>query len=341
MNLISQDTFVSNNVFLLLNNEEYIKEANQNILLDYYLDVNYKDFNFVQIDAKNDDIKSLLSVINNYPVMSEYYVVYLRDFDISKITKDQQEIFKTAFLQISPSTIIIISTIFSDTPYIKNEKVKNFSKLLAKNNGLVINCCIPADEELSKFIKEEFKKQDITISFAQINMIINKTNRVLFVINSEIEKITYYLKSINLNKVTENIVSLLVTENSESKLYQLAGHIISKNFSKSIDCLDELLCSKIDPIVILATICNSYIELYRAKLITMYSVPINEAAKMLGYRYDFILKNAITNCKKIPLDKLGDIINLLSETDIKFKSQKIDTVIELETLIAKLIFDFV
>ena len=115
--------------------------------------------------------------------------------------------------------------------------------------------CIPTypdnNETLSKLTYSFFKKQNISISQQNINMIVEKCNGDRSNLKNELDKIKSY--STNRKKISSEEISKLINLSENYELSELIDNCLAKNRNKIINILNENNYNTEDGIIILRT----------------------------------------------------------------------------------------
>ncbi len=116
------------------------------------------------------------------------------------------------------------------------------------------NCiCMPfypdTDQTLSKLSYNFLREKNISISSANINLIVNKCGGDREVLISEIEKIEYFNK--NGKTITSEILSKLINLNENHSISELVDNCLIKNKKKIINILNDNIFTNEDCIMII------------------------------------------------------------------------------------------
>ena len=146
--------------------------------------------------------------------------------------------------KISEISIIINSNIL--------EKKSQLRSLFEKNKKLIcIAFYADTPETLSKLAYNYLRENNITVSQAHINLIVNRCNGDRGILKNELEKIKYFVQ--NKKKLTtENLIKLTnLIENYG--ISELVDNCLAKNQKKTINILNENSFSNEDCIAIIRT----------------------------------------------------------------------------------------
>jgi DNA polymerase-3 subunit delta len=226
-----------NNLFLFYGkNNGYKDEFTKNIIKNKYDTVNYDEKEI--LENKDNFIENLLT----------------------KSLFDEQKI-----IIIKRSTDKILSIIedlhakkIGDIIILNADSLEKRSKLRSffeKDKELI---CVPFypdnDQTLSKLAYNFFKNKNISISQANMNLIINKCNGDREILLNELTKIEYY--SINGKKISNDEILKLTNLNENHSVSELVDNCLAKNKKKIIDILNENNFNNEDCILITRSFLN-------------------------------------------------------------------------------------
>ena len=199
------------------------------------------------------------------------------------------------------------------------ETKSKLRSLFEKNKNLV---CIPTypdnRDTLSRLITFFLKKENISISHQNINLIIEKSNGDRNILNNELNKIKNYSK--NKKKITSAEILKLINLSENYALSELIDNCLAKNKSKTINILNENNYNAEDSIVILRTF------LSKAKRILKLAIQldlnkdinktINSAKPPIFWKEKEIVKVQLEKWKP---NKIEDLIKDLNDIELKIK----------------------
>ena len=191
--------------------------------------------------------------------------------------------------------------------------------LFEKNKDLI---CIPTypdnNETLSKLSASFFKKENLQISYQNINIIVEKCNGDRNNLNNELEKIKNY--SFNKKKISSFEIFKLINLSENYALSELIDNCLAKNNSKIIKILSENNYNPEDAIMIIRTF------LSKAKKILKLAIQleqnndinktINAAKPPIFWKDKEIIKKQLSKWKP---EKIKDLINNLNDIELEIK----------------------
>ena len=135
------------------------------------------------------------------------------------------------------------------------EKKSKLRSLFEKNKTFACVAFYPdTDQTLSKLTYNFFKKKNISVSPANINLIVNKCNGDRENLLNELEKIEYFSK--NGKKITAENIAKLTNLVENHSISELIDNCLAKNKKKIVNILNENNFNNEDCILITRTFLN-------------------------------------------------------------------------------------
>ena len=200
------------------------------------------------------------------------------------------------------------------------EKKSKLRSLFEKKQDLI---CIPTypdnNDTLSKLSAAFFRKENITISQQNINLIVEKCNGDRNNLKNELNKIKNYL--INKKKISSEEILKIINLNENYELSELIDNCLAKNKNKITNILNENNYNTDDCIIILRTF------LSKAKRILKLAIQleqnkdinktINSARPPIFWKDKEIVKVQLNKWKPNQIKKL---INDISNIELEIKN---------------------
>ncbi len=209
---------------------------------------------------KNETIKILIKDKNNISNYEEKEILDNEDNFIENILskslfeKEKIIIIKRATDKILKIIEILNSKNLDDITIIVNsdnlEKKSKLRSFFEKDKKCV---CIPfypdSDQTLSKLSYNFLREKKISISSANINLIVSKSGGDREALINELEKIEYFNK--NGKTITSEVLSKLINLNENHSISELVDNCLVKNKKKIISILNENIFTSEDCIMII------------------------------------------------------------------------------------------
>ena len=199
------------------------------------------------------------------------------------------------------------------------ETKSKLRSLFEKNKKLI---CIPTypdnDNTLAKLAVTIFRKENISISQQNINLIVEKSNGDRNNLKSEIEKIKNFV--INKKKISTNEILKLINLSENYELSELIDNSLAKNKNKIIKILNENNYNVEDCIVILRTFLSKAKRIHKLAMEFEKNHDINKtintAKPPIFWKDKEIVKIQL---KKWESKKIKKLINKINDVELKIK----------------------
>ena len=199
------------------------------------------------------------------------------------------------------------------------EKKSKLRSLFEKDKNYICTAFYTdTDQTLSKLTYNFLKEKKISVSQANINLIINKCNGDREILLNELEKIEYFSKKGK--KITPEIIEKLTNLTENHSISELVDNCLAKNKKKIINILNENNFSNEDCIMII----RSFI-IKAKKLLSLsktfetnknIDLTISIAKPPIFWKEKEITKQQIQKWKP---ENIKNLIYALSETELQIK----------------------
>ena len=281
--------------------------------------------------AKNEEIKRLISLNKNITASNYDEKQILEDsgnFYNNIFSKSLFEDKKVIIIKRATDKIVniieeIIEKDITDISLIFNsdnlEKKSKLRSLFEKNKKLV---CVPfyADtaDILSRMAYKSFKEKKISISQANINLIVNKCNGDRGVLKNELLKIEFFCQ--NKKEIsTDNLLKLVNLVENHS-ISELIDNCLAKNEKKTIYILNENNFNNEDCIIITRTFINKSKRILKLSKENQINKDLNKtiasARPPIFWKDKDIVKQQIN---KWTPNQINELIFDLSEIELQIK----------------------
>lgn len=230
--------------------------------------------------------------------------------------------------QAPPSTQLVLAEI---------ESLDKRHALLKAAPGLqvqVVHFGGPNKNNLRQWLINRAAEFDAQIELAAADLLGRLVGTELRTLNSELEKLALYTGSTR--PISRADVELLVPYIEESEDFGLANAIGQRNARRAFDQLHKLLDEGRHPMAILASIATQIRGLLEVKDMAERGMSAQEIAQRKHWRSDYAVKMRLREGRNFSTERLESILEMLLEIDLKVKTGKMDNLLALDTLIAKL-----
>ncbi|MCR5564976.1 MAG: DNA polymerase III subunit delta [Gammaproteobacteria bacterium] len=320
-------------VYLLYGkNRELMDQRKNEIINESGID----EFNVSLFDLSEKGLNEALADAQSIPFLSDKRIVVFKNCaffstDKGDEAKRQEKEFDMdsfkSYLENYPEFTVSIFM----SPYETIDSKKVIVKLVKDLEGVIEECPIYTKEEITRWIDMAIKNSGHTYTIDARNEILARLDQDPNNFKNEMEKLFLYLKPGE--KITKEIVELMIIKNPEDKLYELSNAILNKDKSKAISIYYDLL-QKNDSLTILRSIENKFQEILYSKELIKSGISQEEFASTLhitkGKAY-FMMKNA----KETSYETLNLWFDRMIKLDYEIKLGKVDQNAGVELLILK------
>lgn len=299
------------NFILFYGQNQGAKEEEISKILEKNKDKTLNRYEEKQILENNEDFFN--SIMSNALFDNQKIIVINRATD--KLLKTIENILEKNITDIS---IVINSNIL--------EKKSKLRSLFEKNKNLI---CVPfypdTPETLSKLTSNFFRQNNVAISQANINLIVNKCNGDRGILRNELEKIKFFAQ--NGKKITTENLLRLVNLIENYSISELIDNCLAKNQKKTISILNENNYNNEDCIIIIRTFLNKLKKLLYLSINYQKNKDLNQtissAKPPIFWKDKEIIKKQLTKWTSVQIKKL--IIDT-NEVELKIKKNSINPV---------------
>ncbi len=320
------------NCLLLYGNEEYFIDYSIKYIKYKYIDKNYEDMNYAEFE-KPASLKDYFEFAYTFPFMSEKKICVIKEagFFTSTGSLDKKEEDRLLNFIDENETCISIFVI-------KDGKADSRKKIVKKlkDNKAVFEFNRLTEGELTKYITEEFKKNNFKISMSDANYMANNTGYLeyestvsLYHVNNEINKIMSYNKE--KKNITTSDLDLLMVKSIESNIFRLVDCICENDKKSSFEILNEMLLNNTPEQYIFHMITRQYRMLYQYVMLQKKGYSYNEIMSKMKIK-NFVASKLAKQSKNLNMETIEYYMKRFLEIDSKIKTGEIDSRVGLELI---------
>lgn len=269
------------------------------------------------IYTQNENEENIVNSLKVMPWDSDYRVVAVLDFSVSKTNSDGQKNTGKAILEYlddpNPSSILVLTGGEGDF----------FSRLSKKAE--TVDCSKLENSELVQYIKAQCKDN---IEKDAIDTLIAYCSKDMGRITTELNKILSYKPD---QKITRQDIKELAIKDDEYKIYELTNCLANKQPDEAFRIWNSLSYDSDD--VYLITAVYSY---FRKLLYTAVNKNQPDIYKKLGVN-EYAFRYLVNNSKTFGAVRLKKICDMLQSLEFRIKSGKIDKGAAADTVIINII----
>lgn len=186
---------------------------------------------------------------------------------------------------------------------------------------------------IEKHIKNKCLTNSYTFEDKALKLFINKLNKNYKLVNNELEKL--FLYKIENKNITVEDVKKVTSYNVENNIFKLIDSINEKNKKQIINTYNDLIFSRVEPIMIIGLLSKQYRLYLQIKILIKEHKSKNEIEEILK-EHPYRLQLATQESYNFSEKYLVDILYKLSKIDEKIKTEFIDDKYILENFLLDL-----
>ncbi len=312
-------------IYLFEGEEAYFREKGEAMLKQRFVQEPTLDFcSFDGSSLKGDKLKDLVDAVNCFPFISEKRIVRVNELYVTE--KEYDTYLKDTFENPPRDSVLLI---------INSAKPKTGGAALNKKTNVTHVDCGRSDEEtIKRWIYVTCKREGVYADGVTCGKIAAYCVLDMARISKETEKLLAYCVATKAERLTDEIVDLLVTPDFEYKNYELADAVSRKNYSEYMRILQDLSTKGLNETSLLSSIASHFKGLYEASLIRGSD---KEAATTLGLK-EYAMKKRREQAKKFAPDVLFALYNGIFQAISDIKCGKLTPSSALKRVTAELFF---
>lgn len=284
-------------VCLFEGEDSYFSDNGFNFLLEKY--VKEPSLNLARFDESEVELEALFTSLDSYPFIDEKRITLIKEFYPKT---EQLKALEKYFSNANPASILVII----------NEK--KFDGLHKLPGICVVDCARMDSVALARWVKAKCGSLNVEIDLENAKTIAESCLMDMTRINIETEKLCDYV--FNKGVIDSDDVALMVSRDSEYKIYEMTDYIAKKEFDKAIHVITEMLSRGETPQRILVSVYNYFRRLLH---VAISELTDEELAKVFGIK-EYAVKRTRQQSEKFKKRALKEAVDRLTEADYRFKS---------------------
>ncbi len=286
------------------------------------------DMNTTVLNGAGLQLSEIRHHADAMPFLASRRLVILNDY-VRALGKKKAEVqpFVDYLNNLPPSTDLVL---------VERDEVERRHPLLQVINEIGTVQFMGLDQKnLQPWIVNRAKELGSSIDPNAANLLGRLVGLNLRVLNNELDKLSLYIHEKE-RPIQVADVELLVPYTEDAERFGMSNAIGQRNAQKAYDQLRKELDEGKNPMAILAGIASQVRSLIEVKDMAERGLSPSDIAKAKGWRSDYAAKMRLREAAKFSLPRLESILALLLEFDLAIKTGRIDSLLALDTLIARL-----
>lgn len=317
-------------LYLFYGEEDYLKNLALKSLKTNLLGEENQEFNCVILNKEEISPQEIIEKAYASPFFGEKRLLIIEKTTLFSNTKNQDPDPKDHLLSYlnspNPSTCLVFE---AKAPV---NKQKRLYKALIKN-GLAFEFNSPNLNQLKKWIQQQVQKKHKKIDPKAIELLLNRTNFNLNLLNNELEKIFSY--TLTNDFISKEVVEKLTPIPLEENIFKVVDFISDGKITLALKGIEDLLKSKESPQLILAMISRQFRLFLQIKEALDNNFSEKEITSSLGIA-SFVVKKLTPKANSLEKEEVIKNLIYLQEIDFKIKTGQKDFVRAMEEFVVNL-----
>ncbi len=287
------------------------------------------DLNMTILAGRDLTLNDIRHHADAMPFMADKRLVIVTDY--IEYLKDKSEALEelvTYLGQVSPLTDLIL---VERDSLRKNHPVM---KAAAAAGASIIHFAGPDKKNLRSWIINKAPDHQTTIEPSAAELLGRLVGPNLQALNNELEKLALYVNG--QRPINRADIELLVPYIEEAENFGLTNAIGQRNARKAYDQLRKQLDEGQNPMRILGSIASQIRGLLEVKDMAERGMSPPEIARVKGWSSDYAAKMRLKEAARFTMPRLEEILEQLLQIDLDIKTGRTDSLLALDTLIARL-----
>jgi len=307
-------------VYLLYGDEPYLARHYANEFAKLPADPMMNSDTF---EGKDFEVQSAIDAAETFPFLSEYRVVLIKDSGlVTTGRKDDTELMAKYLPSIPESSIVV----FVETAVDKRNKL--FKQI--STTGRAVECNIPGEAELIRWLGNIFKKKGKAITQQVASLMINTAPKGMDSLYAEADKLGDFVGE--RQHITTEDVQQVCTKSLEARIFDLIGALCNGQTEKALVQYHNMLLMKEQPLMVLSMMARQFRLILQCKACAEKNV--RDIAGTLGLR-DFIVRECLRQGQNFTKDRLITALSDCQDTDIRIKTGLLEGELGVELLIVR------
>ncbi len=274
-------------------------------------------FNRHVFDGTALSMDALEAAVEALPLMGEHTCVWVKDYDAGAANKETTDRMAAILSRVEEPCVLIFSVTAFVPDMKKNAKWKAFLKAVDKH-GTSIDFEHRTASEMAGMLSKGAAKRGCVLDRTVAYAMVEQSGSDLFLLLNELDKLCAVVGEGG--EITKAVVERVGTKQLDASVYELSKALLQKRYDAAYDCIARLFACGEEPIRILATLSETYVDLYRAKIAAIGGEQATQLAGVFAYRgREFRLRNAARDCQALSPQALRDSLDLLGDADSRMK----------------------
>lgn len=327
MDIIKEDVFkrqLKNGLtggYLFFGDEDYLKVYYLNSARNAVCpDKSFAFFNDMRIDALDYTASALLEALIPVPMMSDKKIVTVSGLAISNMRPSEIDDLcdVLAALPEYDYNVLIISVPAGliDEGYLPKRPSAVLTKLGKYLKPVRFEATTPA--RLCNWAIKHFEHNGVSASSEVCDFLINYCGTSMFILSSEIDKLSFYALSQNRTEIRKDDILFVSVPSVDTDAYAFTNAILDGKYDEALNVLSVMKYRRVEPVFLLSEISRVICDLISVRALSDSGKSSAEIAGILKMN-EYKAKIYTASASGKPMEKLRRAVELCSEADASLK----------------------
>ncbi len=294
----------------------YSAELCKGIIEDEYL----APFNHVVYNSAEIDFAELREAIQSPPMMAEYKLIEWKNADLTALKEKELKFLKEEIFPLKhdyPEAVVSITAAENGFDFGTDKSPSRLMRTFGEVFD-IIRLGKSTDAQLLSWLKRHFDSEGINVTLGALNAMLAKVGHSMELLNSEVKKLSHYLKANGRDTLDEESVALVCSGNLESDSFALQNAVQDGNARLALRALLELKSKRTEPQIVIGMLAKTYSALSAVSLLLEEGESAGSIGKLLGMR-SYPLERNMQAAKKLGIKKINSALAELLRVDAASK----------------------
>ena len=310
-------------VYFLYGAESYLRDAAAKAITEEALrETLLREFNDSTFSLRTGDARDAIAAAEQLPMMSTRRVVQIKD--LAKLDETSEEILLNYLSRPVETSVVIFNS----------DDIDKRKKLAKKLMGSAAFEFAPLNNaELSAWARSQLAALKAEAAPAVLSRIVELVGSNVRVLANELSKLaTAALPS---GKITAELVEELVGRSRELMNWELTDHMLSRNRTRALQTLQNLLDDGAQPVMLIGLIASTYRRMALAQALLSKGAPSKEIFRQVPMP-PFKQASYLQMLNRTDGHKLAQHMVRIAEADLGIKTSKATPRMQVELLVSEL-----
>lgn len=317
--------------YIFYGEESYLREYYLGELRKKLIPPGFETFNYHALEGKDVTAQSLSETVEAMPMMAEWTMTAVTDYDIFKLGEEQRGKLIALLEDLPPYCCLVF--VYDTLEYKPNRTMKKLCKAL---DTYVEAVEFPAAEnsDLLPWISRRFKALGKEIDRQTAEYLVFTCGGLMTGLVPEIQKIAAYAKG---PAVTREDVDAVADPVLSAEVFRLSDAVLQGNYDQAASILGDLLKMQTEPILILAALGSQLRRIWTARLALDSGRDRYWLMELWGMKSDYPAKLLLSAARRTTGEWCAQAVRQCQVLDRRMKSERgVDSAGELKLLLVRL-----